>query len=207
MSFATWLQSKSEVCYVYPAVPVAVMFFVSVVTAAFLHVDRTEYHDCKSDDDFLYEYLLGQVCLYYACVLVYANLIFELVPGLKELVASFGFFILYCLANTAWGVVGAYFLSVSDCDMSYYYLSAINVALFFAFLILVVVMSTCVFARNTSPQAPSDIVHEGQPQQEVIHNNTHDVMLHGVKPKDGTKPSSRDAAEGPERLHEENLDT
>jgi hypothetical protein len=112
------------------------MFVFSVVTASFLHVDRAEYSDCKSNDDFLYEYLLGKVCLYYACTLMYANFLLKLVPGLRNLPVNFVFFVGYCLANTAWCVVGAYYLSQCDCDMSYYYLTAINIAVFFAFLIL-----------------------------------------------------------------------
>lgn len=203
MSLQPWLQSKSEVFYVYPAVPVSVMFFASIVTAAFLHVDRTEYQDCKSHNDFLYEYLLGQVCLYYSCALVYANLIFELVPWGRNLMASFVYFVLYCLTNTAWGVVGAYYLAQSDCDMSYYYLTAINVALFFAFLISMVVVISVVLARKSSPQAPSELVPNQQEDDQ--HNNTHNEFAQ-VK-KDNTNPSSRDNVAAPqEEMNEENLD-
>jgi hypothetical protein len=55
----SWLASKSEVFYVYPAIPTFLMFILSMITAVVLTTGESEYDDCKGEDDFLWEYLMG----------------------------------------------------------------------------------------------------------------------------------------------------
>lgn len=55
----TWLANKSEVFYVYPAIPTFFMFILSMLTGVVLSTSKDDYHDCADSEDWLWEYLLG----------------------------------------------------------------------------------------------------------------------------------------------------
>jgi hypothetical protein len=150
----SWLATKSEVFYVYPAVPTFLMFILSMITAVTLSTGSDDYDDCKGDDDWLWEYLLGQVILYYSFIFAYGNAVFELVPFLRSLSFNFVFFIVFMIANLVWCVVGLVLGANSDCDSNIYFaIAIINMGLFILFFILMFVASLYYFIARRNTEA------------------------------------------------------
>ena len=117
----SWLANKSEIFYVYPAVPVFFMFILAMLTGVVLSTSRDDYHDCKDNDDWLWEYLLGQVILYYLFILAYGNTVFELVPVLRSLTFNFIFVIVFLVVSLGWAVAGMVLIMNSECKGNLYF--------------------------------------------------------------------------------------
>jgi hypothetical protein len=155
--FGKFLNQKSEFFFIYPGVPAVLMFFSAIITSAVIHDDRDDYDDCKSDFDLLWGFLLGQIVLFYIFLLSYANLVLEMIRFISDLRFYLVFFIIYCFLNTAWTVIGIYYVLDSDCDFddTYYTLMAwINIGLFSLFLLIMIIAGLVVLCKK-SPAAVS----------------------------------------------------
>lgn len=117
----------------------------------------------------LWGYLLGQVVLYYIFLLSYANLVLEMIGFISDLRFYLVFFILYCILNTGWIVVGIYYVMDSDCDFSdtnYSLMAWINIGLFGLFLFIMIIAGLVVLCKKS----PAAVTSGEEYQEEVVES-------------------------------------
>ena len=94
------LEDYSEITFVFTAVPTFLLALIGLLVGILLFVHNAQYQECKTGNDMLYGFLLGQMIFYYSFALIYANLILELIPLISSLTVTFYLYVAYFLLNT-----------------------------------------------------------------------------------------------------------
>lgn len=146
-AFEEFLSRFSEIIYIYTSIPAFILTFLGLLTGILLFVHKSEYYDCKSSTDPLFALLLGQLIFYYSFLIIYSNLLFQLIPFLNTLTVTFTIFITYfilCLIFSLWGISA---INSTNCSDSVYAgMAAFNISfnllfdlsLFISFIALVI---------------------------------------------------------------------
>ena len=119
--FEKFLSQYSEIAFIYTAIPTFLLMIIGQITGIFIFVHRNEYYRCKNDSDMLLGFLIGQMIFFYSFTILYANLLFQLIPYLNSLTASFISVSAYFLSNTIWSLWGIDVLVQTGCTDSVYY--------------------------------------------------------------------------------------
>lgn len=148
-AFGSFLIEYSEITFVYTAVPTFLLALTGLLTGILLFVHKSEYDDCKKSNDMLFGFLIGQMIFYYSFGLIYANLLFQLVPYLHSLTVTFILFACYFISNAGWTLWGIQVLTVTGCDHSTYYgIASFTIAFTLAFDLSLLVATIVVFFRG-----------------------------------------------------------
>lgn len=161
--FEGFLSEYSEIAFIYTAVPTFLLTFIGLLTGVLLFAHKSQYEDCKNSDDTLFGFLLGQMIFYYSFFLIYANMLFQLIPFMKSLTVTFALFVTYFVSNTGWSLWGIDSVSKSGCgDSVYAGMASFTIAFSLLFdLVLVVAFVVLVIKKRRS-----------QPAQEVDARNS-----------------------------------
>jgi hypothetical protein len=181
--FERFLSEYSEIAFIYTAVPAFLLMMVGQITGILLFVHRDEYYNCKNTDDMLMGFLIGQMIFYYSFTIIYANLLFQLVPYLYSLTASFISVSSYFLANTAWSLWGIDVLVETGCDESVYagiasftiaFSLMIDLVLAVSFVVLVVLKRRSQPAQQEKEEKEENKIKEQKsaPGEKEVHDNS-----------------------------------
>ncbi|OMJ68607.1 hypothetical protein SteCoe_33889 [Stentor coeruleus] len=117
-NFEKFLIEYSEVAFVYTAVPTFVLVLIGLLAGVILFFYRDQCEGSDQDDE-LFAFLLGQMIFYYVFALIYANLLFQLIPKMHSLTATFILYLIYFTFNTGWSFWGIEVVaSPNDCARS-----------------------------------------------------------------------------------------
>lgn len=161
--FEKFLSEYSEIAFIYTAIPTFLLTFIGLLTGVLLFAHKSQYEDCKNSDDTLFGFLLGQMIFYYSFSLIYANLLFQLIPFMSSLTVTFALFVSYFVSNTGWSLWGIDSVSKTGCgDSVYAGMASFTIAFSLLFdLVLVVSFVVLVIKKRKS-----------QPAQEVGARNS-----------------------------------
>ncbi|OMJ80722.1 hypothetical protein SteCoe_18974 [Stentor coeruleus] len=101
--FENFLIEYSEVAFVYTAVPTFVLVLIGLLAGIILFFYKDQ---CEGKDDEVFAFLLGQMIFYYSFALIYANLLFQLIPNMNSLTVTFALYFVYFGTNTGWSLWG-----------------------------------------------------------------------------------------------------
>lgn len=118
--FVKFLSEYSEIAFIYTAIPAFLLMIIGQITGILIFVHRNEYYRCKNDTDMLWGFLIGQMIFYYSFTILYANLLFQLIPYLNNLTASFVSVSAYFIFSTIWSLWGIDVLVQTGCTDSVY---------------------------------------------------------------------------------------
>lgn len=117
-NFEKFLIEYSEVAFVYTAVPTFVLVLIGLLAGVILFFYRDQCEGPDQDDE-LFAFLLGQMIFYYTFALIYANLLFQLIPKMHSLTATFALYLVYFTLNTGWSLWGIEIVAApNDCAKS-----------------------------------------------------------------------------------------
>lgn len=139
--FEIFLIEYSEVAFIYTAVPTFVLVLVGLLAGIvlFFYKDQCEGND---QDNEIFAFLLGQIIFYYSFALIYANLLFQLIPNMHSLTVTFALYLVYFASNTGWSLWGIEVVSSpSDCaESSAYWGMSIFMIAFTLFMDLLLII-------------------------------------------------------------------
>lgn len=118
--FEKFLSEYSEIAFIYTAIPTFLLMIIGQITGILIFVHRDEYYGCKNSNDMLLGFLIGQMVFYYSFTIIYANLLFQLVPYFNNLTASFVSVSAYFLSSTIWSLWGIDVLVQTGCSDTVY---------------------------------------------------------------------------------------
>ncbi|KAL4470215.1 hypothetical protein ABPG74_011826 [Tetrahymena malaccensis] len=132
------LSNKSEIVYVYPALPCFIIFIVSIISASVYVTKKVDHQSCvlqnPNSSDYLQEYVLGSIIVGYIFLAVYSNILLEMIPKLKGIVASFLLLFIWSLGSFIWNIIGATMVSKSHCKSTQYYgIAVLNLVVYFLY--------------------------------------------------------------------------
>jgi hypothetical protein len=141
---ATWLRNNSIIFYIYPVIPMFFMFLLSMINSGVLSVSRSDYEDCSDSSDLLHEFLIGVLAATFILIVIYANLVLELIwKGTKSLLYNFYAFVAILVLDTIWCLIGLFFVAASDCSSeAYYFLAIVNIVVILLFSILMIIATS-----------------------------------------------------------------
>jgi hypothetical protein len=151
-----FLEETSEITFIYTAVPTLMLALIGLLTGIILFVHNAQYQDCKTAEDMLYGFLLGQMIFYYSFALIYANLLLQLIPYLNDLSLTFALYSIYFTCNTGWSLWGIDVLTVTGCPHSVYYgMAGFTIAFTFAFDLVLIVGAAIMVIRKRLNVTPT----------------------------------------------------
>lgn len=166
--FGSFLLEYSEVAYIYTAVPTFLLALIGLLTGILLFVHKSQYELCRSSNDMLFGFILGQMIFYYTFALIYSNLLFQLIPYLYSLTGTFILFLCYFISNTGWALWGIQVLTLTSCENSVYYgIGTFTIAFTLAFdmvLLIAVIIISC--KKKTAEIVPKPELKPGEKSYE-----------------------------------------
>ncbi|EAR89631.2 transmembrane protein, putative (macronuclear) [Tetrahymena thermophila SB210] len=132
------LSNKSEIVYVYPALPCFIIFIVSIISASVYITKKGDHQSCvlqnPNSSDYIQEYVLGSIIVGYIFLAIYSNILLEIIPKLKGVVASFLLLFVWSIGSFIWNIIGATLVSKSYCKSTKYYgIAVMNLVVYFLF--------------------------------------------------------------------------
>ena len=158
--FEQFLSAYSEIAFIYTAIPSFLLTFIGLLTGILLFVHKGQYEDCKDSDDTLFTFLLGQMIFYYSFLLIYANLLMQLIPFMNNLTVSFVLFMTYFLGNTGWSLWGIDSVLKTGCGSSVYAgMAGFNIAftLLFDAVLAVSFVVLVIIKRRSQPAVQAGV--------------------------------------------------
>ncbi|CAG9311692.1 unnamed protein product [Blepharisma stoltei] len=200
LNFERKLESKSEIFYLFPALPSFVLFVASMFTAVIIFTNYSEFYDCSSANNELWEFLLGEMIAYYTYIIIYANVLLSVFPILKRISVTLLLMICTILFMIAWNIYGIYAISRSSCeDTVYYSLSAVLIALTFLLLLAKTGYFLYILIRpKKNAREPEKIIPEN------VHNMSKEEVFESVKNQQTGSPKPSLSKE--DNMKEENID-
>jgi hypothetical protein len=159
-AFEQFLSTYSEIAFIYTAIPSFLLTFIGLLTGILLFVHKSQYDDCKNSDDSLFMFLLGQMIFYYSFLLIYANLLLQLIPLMNNLTVTFVLFVTYFFGNTAWSLWGIDSVVETGCSSSVYAgMASFNIAftLLFDLALAVSFVVLVVIKRRSQPAVQAEV--------------------------------------------------
>lgn len=117
---------------------------ISLATASIYNLNGAEYHACSynNEDEHLDRYLSGSIIINYIFLLIYINILMDLIPFLTHIIISFSLLLLYCLMGVIWHALGIAYLQNSKCtDTKYYEISQANIIIGYVGVIIFIFLS------------------------------------------------------------------
>ncbi|OMJ70358.1 hypothetical protein SteCoe_31690 [Stentor coeruleus] len=177
--FEKFLIGYSEVAFVYTAVPTFVLVLIGLLAGVilFFYKDQCEGPD---QDDELFAFLLGQMIFYYTFALIYANLLFQLIPKMHSLTVTFVLYLVYFTFNTGWSLWGIEVIATpNDCARSKAYwgmsIFMITFTLFVDMLLIIGVIVVALERKKSRVTALSNANNANPPQ--VDRSNVEEPQL------------------------------
>lgn len=192
--FAMFLHQRSEIIYLSPIIPILISLVISLATSSIYNLNAAEYHACSynNEDEYLDRYLSGTIIINYIFLLIYVNILMDLISFLTHILISFSLLLLYCLMGVIWHALGISWLQNSKCkETKYYQISQANIIIGYVCVMIFVFLSIFkIFAakkQKVQPMEENIEINEKNPENEeklIVEEKQENSNQPQNKPKD-----------------------
>lgn len=169
-----FLSERAEILYLAPILPMFMSLGISLATAAIYTLNGAEYTLCKiAHEENLDRYLSGSIIINYIFLLIFINILMELISFLSNILLNFISLLLYCIMSIIWHAFGISWLGVSKCsDSKYYKIAFANIIIGFVgiFIYLFLVILKIMLSKNQKVQPINEGQNNPQNEENLISN-------------------------------------
>lgn len=170
-----FLSERAEILYLAPILPMFMSLGISLATAAIYTLNGAEYSLCKiaHKEEYLDRYLSGSIIINYIFLLIFINILMELISFLSNILMNFISLLLYCIMSIIWHALGISWLGGSKCSESKYYKIAFaNIIIGFVgiFIYLFLVILKIMLSKNQKIQPINEGQNNAQNEGNLVSN-------------------------------------